>query len=762
MERLVEILVINSAAATLLAAFALAASRFVRRPAVVHVLWLAVLLKLLAPPVLEMAMLPSWTSPFASPGPPPALTAPLDAARLEALLALASLPPESVSGPGLSAMQIAARAAGALWLAGIAFLVLLTVYRSLRFRRLVVGAPVAPASLAARARRIAGGMGLRPVPRLRLVEGRVPPMLWPRLGPADVLLPSRLFRSLEPDEQDALIAHELAHFARKDHWVRYVETLAVAFFWWHPVTWWARRRMRAAEERCCDDLVVEALPGRGRAYAEGLLKTVEFLSGRGPLVPAVATGAGESRHLQERLTMIMNPSKRRRLSAIQRWLLAAGALGALAFFPTWSERAAEEPAATDDEVAAPESAEGNEVFFGPDVKRFVSPEGNEVFFGPPVEWRFAEGNERFSGPDVEFFPSPDGNEVRWAVRERSAGPDVERFPSRGPISLAPGATEEERAELARLRAQLRELQRREMELEERLRALEGERREIDLQRQRMESEKQQQELLKEYERARTEGRLEEAQELFEAARRMEREAALVEERHAIEFDLGARTAGVERALHELALEAEELEESGEHDAARDRRAQMRQIQSQLEMTHAQADERMAALAYERATAEYERALAMSGELEAAGRQEEARRQYEAAVRMQRELEAAAYRRSTDHELAATRAEMEEFERVLRELHREYEAMAAEGDEAGMQALQHEMQALEAEMKALHREDHRRMSDGHFRDALIMRIEVLEENLAQSADPARREAIESELNQLKKVRAELEASDNQLR
>ena len=64
--------------------------------------------------------------------------------------------------------------------------------------------------------------------------------------------------------------------------------------------------MREAEEAACDALVVRAFPHLRRAYARGLLETVEFLSGS-PGAPSFATGAADARNLKERIVHILKP-----------------------------------------------------------------------------------------------------------------------------------------------------------------------------------------------------------------------------------------------------------------------------------------------------------------------------------------------------------------------------------------------------------------------------------------------------------------------
>jgi hypothetical protein len=179
-------------------------------------------------------------------------------------------------------------------------------------------------------------MGLRRAPRIRLADAHIPPVLWPG-PPCEILLPAALAESLPDDELDAMLAHELGHVRRRDHWTRALELLAVAVFWWHPVVWWARRNLRAAEESCCDALVVRTLGDRSRSYADALVKTLEFLTcAPHRPVPALATGAGDFHRLKERLTMIVNRSSARPLSPWKHRTVLALALGALAVGPSWT------------------------------------------------------------------------------------------------------------------------------------------------------------------------------------------------------------------------------------------------------------------------------------------------------------------------------------------------------------------------------------------------------------------------------------------
>jgi hypothetical protein len=140
--------------------------------------------------------------------------------------------------------------------------------------------------------------------------------------------------------------------------VRPFELLVVSVFWWHPVAWWARRRLRADEERACDDLVLDALPGNRRAYADALLKTLEHLA-RTPLpTPTLATGAADRRRLEERLVMILRFRPTRRPSPFLRAALLAAIAGVLLVSPARLQgralAATEEPTPPPAPVAAVE------------------------------------------------------------------------------------------------------------------------------------------------------------------------------------------------------------------------------------------------------------------------------------------------------------------------------------------------------------------------------------------------------------------------
>jgi hypothetical protein len=128
--------------------------------------------------------------------------------------------------------------------------------------------------------------------------------LWALGRKACLVIPADLLERLGPEQRSSLLAHELAHARRRDHWVRWLEFAVSGLYWWLPVMWWARSQLQQAEEECCDAWVVWTLPAAAKAYAKALLQTVDFLDAR-PALPPVASGVGHVHFLKRRLTMIV-------------------------------------------------------------------------------------------------------------------------------------------------------------------------------------------------------------------------------------------------------------------------------------------------------------------------------------------------------------------------------------------------------------------------------------------------------------------------
>jgi beta-lactamase regulating signal transducer with metallopeptidase domain len=401
MPTLVQVGLANAAAAALLALVALAAGRWCRRPALVHSLWLLVLVKLVTPPLfpLELAWLPApvATTPAeqgSQPSPEPRadggesasedFLGGLEAGEQEVLVVSDEIAPNTGQAeerseaappspspavvsfaPSAWDFDACARWFGMVWLAGSVLCILWAGTRIWRFHCLLRFAQPAPASLQEIARQLSSSLGLTRCPTLWLLPGPLPPMVWAAGGSARIYFPAALLERLNADEQAALLAHELAHVRRRDHWVRWLELLVLALYWWYPLAWWVRRRLQLWEEECCDAWVVGELAPR--AYASAILATIDFLAGVRAVPPAMASPLGRVHYLKRRLTLIMSAATPKRLTPTGRLavLAVAGLLLPLLPMLVRSPMASPEPVEKPPEPVAVATANEEPINFDP-------------------------------------------------------------------------------------------------------------------------------------------------------------------------------------------------------------------------------------------------------------------------------------------------------------------------------------------------------------------------------------------------------------
>ena len=96
----------------------------------------------------------------------------------------------------------------------------------------------------------------------------------------EVCLPRRALLELQPEEQDGLLAHEIAHLVRRDpQWLVLARAIEMVFFF-QPLNRLARRRMQEVAEYLCDDWAV-ARTSRPVMLAKCLAAVAEWV-GRAP------------------------------------------------------------------------------------------------------------------------------------------------------------------------------------------------------------------------------------------------------------------------------------------------------------------------------------------------------------------------------------------------------------------------------------------------------------------------------------------------
>jgi hypothetical protein len=253
------------------------------------------------------------------------------------------------------------------WLLGALALTLgsvrsyLSLRRRLRYRPQVVGGGVL-----ARLAFLVRGSGMSRRVRLTCTwRLRVPVALGLRV--AEVCVPPRVLFQLDDEQQDALLAHELAHLVRRDPVWLPLTQLMVGICFFQPLNWLARRRLRELSELLCDEWAVSRT-GRPLSLAACLAEVagwslaalgangVRRYPGHLP-VPGMADRPSQLAHRIRRLLAGVTPDgrgpDRRRLGVVLAAVLVAVTLaapgiyaGSSATAPTLASAGRRSPAVT--------------------------------------------------------------------------------------------------------------------------------------------------------------------------------------------------------------------------------------------------------------------------------------------------------------------------------------------------------------------------------------------------------------------------------
>lgn len=144
-----------------------------------------------------------------------------------------------------------------IWLAGAALLTLrsaisyFSLFRRLRHRPRVIGGDTLSMLV-----QLAERAGVRRPVRLSS-STRVPvPIALGALGKAEICLPPRAFAALTAEQQEALLAHELGHIARRDPFWLAFGRIQTGILFFQPLAWIACSRLREISELLSDEWAV--------------------------------------------------------------------------------------------------------------------------------------------------------------------------------------------------------------------------------------------------------------------------------------------------------------------------------------------------------------------------------------------------------------------------------------------------------------------------------------------------------------------------
>jgi beta-lactamase regulating signal transducer with metallopeptidase domain len=239
---------------------------------------------------------------------PPALAAPLvELGRAGMVISGAAAASSINEGAGVATTVVIGRVLVALYLAGVAAVLLPTLVFSVRARRRIAQSnPLTDSAWMSILESTRAAVGIvRPV-RLFVDPRATVPMTWGMFHPI-VVLPSTALDWSESQRRIVLF-HELVHVRAGDWAFKIAARVVCALYWFHPGSWWIARNLRDDCELSCDDRVI-ASGVRRSDYAELLVRAAERLGGEAPVE---ALALSERGGLRARLVAVLDVSHRAR------------------------------------------------------------------------------------------------------------------------------------------------------------------------------------------------------------------------------------------------------------------------------------------------------------------------------------------------------------------------------------------------------------------------------------------------------------------
>ena len=323
-------------ATTLLGILVFGVTRLWRNPAARHALWLLVLIKLICPPFIPLPLGHAIVDRVGGTIPADWRLFPVERRSLGGIEEAVSAKPIVRGGelideisenkligvvgvnPAVRSEWLYGAIVCALWLACSAFWFTIAGIRILQFHRAVQQAVKAPEAIERLAIQVAGRLGYRGALEIRISNGRFPPLLWAVNRPM-IVLPEFACTHLGTSDLTGILAHEISHLLRRDHWVRWLELAVFGLYWWHPVAWWARKELREAEEEACDARVIASWEGSAAWYVQALLAVSDLAANPNNRVPRLASGFGSNGSLKRRVYAMINRNRQ--------WQMGRGRLG---------------------------------------------------------------------------------------------------------------------------------------------------------------------------------------------------------------------------------------------------------------------------------------------------------------------------------------------------------------------------------------------------------------------------------------------------
>jgi bla regulator protein blaR1 len=153
-----------------------------------------------------------------------------------------------------------------------------------------------------------------------------------------ILFPVGLVNYLTISEVEAVLAHELAHIARRDWLFNILQSFVEVAFYFHPAVWWISEKIRVERENVADDFALQILENEPIEYVKTLVRVQEMTLatpnlGFGTLFASspttLALAFSEKQNLLSRVRRILFQQPNHKNSAMEK-MIATGMLIALA------------------------------------------------------------------------------------------------------------------------------------------------------------------------------------------------------------------------------------------------------------------------------------------------------------------------------------------------------------------------------------------------------------------------------------------------
>jgi len=282
-----------------------------------YLLWLIVLAKCLVPPLytIPLAILPQQqvSDPFVSPAVelPPVTLEVADVRPAEYYVSppVEPAPPQPPTIADKLAQVTWRQWLALAWLAGVVVFLLCAAVKALRTNRwLRYERKPLPAKMEAAIIDFFAGLGVRPAPKVWLIDGVGQPFVWGLLR-GDIYLPGNFSQTNGDKDRRGVLGHELSHVMRYDAAVNLLQIIAQAIYWFHPLAWWVNRKIRQEREKCCDEMAIARLNTRPKDYGKAIVNILIAEHRAKRPVPSLAV-AGPVKNIEDRIKTIMKSGKR--------------------------------------------------------------------------------------------------------------------------------------------------------------------------------------------------------------------------------------------------------------------------------------------------------------------------------------------------------------------------------------------------------------------------------------------------------------------